>query len=322
MPTSRTRPVIPPTPTPELEQAIYSAYQSGAKSWKDVNRQLVQQNSDWLFGSKTAFYKTCSIMKIPGSRKGALNPEQLNVEIRNLDGIHKTRGYRGVTHALSLKGLVVTRNAVYRQLQMIDPQGLQNRSRGSRRLRRFPIISAGPNEQWSMDGHDKLAMWGFGIYGIRDVYSGFLLALHAFPSNRLAANVHWLFLETILEQKGYPIQVASDRGSEMGQISETQFLLRQTYSTPELDDVPPHICLKSLRNITIERQWVHVRKEVVDLILEKIQEGLERGFVWTNPAHRMSPSITPFGFADSPQNPIHLVDVDKISSKAQRSLGE
>ncbi|EIW70460.1 hypothetical protein TREMEDRAFT_29091 [Tremella mesenterica DSM 1558] len=169
---------------------------------------------------------------------------------------------------------------------MIDPQGLQNRSRGSRRLRRFPIISAGPNEQWSMDGHDKLAMWGFGIYGIRDVYSGFLLALHAFPSNRLAANVHWLFLETILEQKGYPIQVASDRGSEMGQISETQFLLRQTYSTPELDDVPPHICLKSLRNITIERQWVHVRKEVVDLILEKIQEGLERGFVWTNPAHR------------------------------------
>lgn len=53
-----------------------------------------------------------------------------------------------------------------------------------------------------MDGHDKLSSWSFGIYGIRDVWSGKLLALHAFKSNRIEVNTHWLYLRTLLQAGG------------------------------------------------------------------------------------------------------------------------
>ena len=88
-------------------------------------------------------------------------------------------------------------------MKNIDPEGVEKRKLGqSKNLHRFPIVSLGPDEQWSMDGHDKLSKQGFGIYGIRDVFSGKILALEAFPSNRLANNVHWLYLRTVLQAGG------------------------------------------------------------------------------------------------------------------------
>lgn len=87
-------------------------------------------------------------------------------------------------------------------LKAIDSREVELRTLGSKRIRRFPITSRGPNEQWSCDGHDKLERLGFGIYGIRDVYSGYIISMEVLPSNRLAKNIQWVYVTAVLRHNG------------------------------------------------------------------------------------------------------------------------
>jgi len=83
-----------------------------------------------------------------------------------------------------------------------DPESLAQRRPGAAKIHRTQLFSAGPNEQWSIDGHDKLSAYGFGIYGIRDVYSGRFLALKAMPSNRTLVNAVWVYMDTVCKLGG------------------------------------------------------------------------------------------------------------------------
>lgn len=118
-----------------------------------------------------------------------------------------------------------------------NPEGVASRRPGTKKIMRSPILSIGPNEQWSIDGHDKLNSFGIGIWGIRDVYSGLMLAMQAMPSNRRANDVHCVYLNAVIKAKGelalrssitsgFPMQLASDRGSEIGEVVASQTAFR------------------------------------------------------------------------------------------------
>jgi len=93
-------------------------------------------------------------------------------------------------------------NAVHRSLSTFD-DAITRRRPGSKHIHRSPIISHGPNEQWSGDGHDKgVNVPGLAVYGWRDVYSGKFLAARFMPSNRLMVNVHWFFLDLVCSLGG------------------------------------------------------------------------------------------------------------------------
>ena len=53
-----------------------------------------------------------------------------------------------------------------------------------------------------MDGHDKLNSAGFGIYGIRDKFSGNHLHYKVLPSNRYASVVGVVFLQCAKKRGG------------------------------------------------------------------------------------------------------------------------
>ncbi|EIW68671.1 hypothetical protein TREMEDRAFT_22270, partial [Tremella mesenterica DSM 1558] len=176
---------------------------------------------------------------------------------------------------------------VYKAMKEYAPEGLQSRRPGSKKVARFPIISVGPNEQWSIDGHDKLSSYGIGIYGIRDVYSGRLLALQAMPSNRQSEDVHCIFVDTVLKVTGFPLQIASDRGSEIGEVVASQVAFRSTYSPVPADEVFPYKLLKSTHNITIERSWRNVRENVVDQVKLALYSAYSSGLVHDgDPVHQ------------------------------------
>lgn len=84
-------------------------------------------------------------------------------------------------------------------MQNYEPEGFAGRVPGKKVIHRTPLVSLGPDEEWSMDGHDKLAKAGFGIYGIRDKFSGRFLHYRVVPSNRYAAVVGILFLECVVK---------------------------------------------------------------------------------------------------------------------------
>lgn len=81
------------------------------------------------------------------------------------------------------------------------PEGFLRRHPRHSKIVRTPLTSLGPNDEWSADGHDKLASVGIAIYGFRDKASGYWLSLRVVPNNRLNIVIMYLYL-SLIEEKG------------------------------------------------------------------------------------------------------------------------
>lgn len=82
------------------------------------------------------------------------------------------------------------------------PEGFLLRHPTAKKIHRVPLVSAGPNEKWSGDGHDKLNKLGLGIYGIRDFATGKWLDIWALPDNRNGKAIGYLYLSLVEELGG------------------------------------------------------------------------------------------------------------------------
>jgi hypothetical protein len=86
--------------------------------------------------------------------------------------------------------------------RQLDPEAAAMRSPLARKLQRVPLTSAGPNEVWCCDGHDKLCRFGFAIWGVRDKFSRKWLGLWVLPNNRIGVVVAYLWLSLVRDLGG------------------------------------------------------------------------------------------------------------------------
>ena len=82
------------------------------------------------------------------------------------------------------------------------PEGFSRRHPEATKVHRVPLMSLGPNDEWSGDGHDKLCKIGMAIYGIRDKVSGMWLGLWVVPNNCLNIVIAYLYLSLVEECGG------------------------------------------------------------------------------------------------------------------------
>src|SRR2546421_2800428 len=80
----------------------------------------------------------------------------------------------------------------------------------------------GPNQVWSIDGHDKLSAYRFQIYGIIDTYSHKILGMFIRLSNCTQITVLKYYLHTI-KKFGVPKAIHADKGVETVLLAATQF---------------------------------------------------------------------------------------------------
>lgn len=72
-------------------------------------------------------------------------------------------------------------------LKVLEPQVLASRQPGAKHYHRHGLHSIGPNEEWSVDGHDKIVnSMGIGIWGVVDKFSRLVISYFALPNNRRA----------------------------------------------------------------------------------------------------------------------------------------
>lgn len=84
-----------------------------------------------------------------------------------------------------------------------NPDLVKARHPVTRKAHKHGIFSAGPNEEWCVDGHEKiLPSMGIGIYGIVDKFSRMELGLAAAPNVRDGNLPVVLYLRTVKERKG------------------------------------------------------------------------------------------------------------------------
>lgn len=109
-------------------------------------------------------------------------------------------------------------------MKVHQPEGFEHRDPVAKKIQRKPLTAAGPNHEWSGDGHEKLAALGFPVWGIRDKWSGKWLGLWCVPSARHKVVVAYLFLSLVHELGGtLPI------------LPDTQILNPHRYSNPNDD---------------------------------------------------------------------------------------
>ena len=107
-------------------------------------------------------------------------------------------------------------------MKQLDLVGLARRTNDLNR-KRGEYIVPGPNFIWSIDGHDKLAEWGFQIYGGIDAYARRIIWIYAGISNRTSQSVLRQYLTTCSTLGFQPKIVRSDRGKETLLAAEVHF---------------------------------------------------------------------------------------------------
>ena len=118
-----------------------------------------------------------------GRRRNRTDPGEVIETIeRELSGSGSTIGYRLMTQRLVQEhGLSIDKEFVRQLLKILDPEGVETRSK--HQLRRREYKAEGPNHLWHIDGYDKLKPFGFGIHGAIDGYSRRIMWLEVGPSN-------------------------------------------------------------------------------------------------------------------------------------------
>ena len=160
----------------------------------------------------------------------------------------------GYTHTWTRQHIdeFVSAKDVRRILRVVDRTGVEARRRDQRR-HRIRYMVKGPNRVWSVDGHDKLAAYGFQIYGIIDAFSRMIIGVYIGISNRTQVAVLAFFLRCV-RHHGIPKLVRSDKGMETLLMCVAQVALRRAFK-PALPFKKAYTFGPSTKNQRIEAWW-------------------------------------------------------------------
>lgn len=185
-------------------------------------------------------------------------------------------GYKWMHLKCLQNNIVTTQNIVRLLLQIIDPTGVEIRTR--KRLRRRQYKNKGPNFLWHMDCYDKLKPYGICISGCIDGFSRKVLWLKASNNSNDPKIIAGYFIETISDLGGTPLTVRADLGTENGVVHQLQTFLRdQSIDSNIHTNLPPFIYGTSTTNQRIEAWWSILRKHHSQFYINLFQELKENG---------------------------------------------
>ncbi|KAK7434314.1 hypothetical protein VKT23_020264 [Stygiomarasmius scandens] len=126
--------------------------------------------------------------------------------------------------------------------------------------------------------HDKLYSIGFPIWAVVDDATGKYLDAWVVPSNRLATIVAYCFLSLVVKYGGIPVQFTTDCGSETSMLYGLVNALREIFHPDcPIDQLPAHVYLRSVHNISIERSWLRLRLDFGDNAIIFFRKGIDDG---------------------------------------------
>lgn len=194
-------------------------------------------------------------------------------EVQNTSGA--CFGYRLMHQKLRSKGYVVDRETVRIALKILDPDGVEQRSR--HKLKRRQYISAGPNYTWHLDGYDKLKPYGFPIHGATDGYSRKILWLKVGSTNNDPKVTASYFLECVKELTLIPRLVRADHGTENIVICGLQRFFRRSCNDSHAG-TKSFLYGTSTSNQRIESWWSILRKSRATWWINFFKDMVDEGY--------------------------------------------
>jgi len=227
------------------ESTIKYYYRSGFE-YKEILLHL-QKRHGYVISKRTLLRRLESYGLF---RRGHQVPDNNYQNVRRrleeiINGPGSCGGYRTVWHTLQMEGLQVPRNVVASLLKELDPEGTEFRK--ARRLQRREYHNPGPNYAWHIDGYDKAKPWGFSIHGGIDGFSRKILWLKVCRSNKSPDVIAHMYLNSIVNVGGCPVELITDLGTENAIVAAIQSYFREN---PDA-----HRYVPSPRNQRIESWW-------------------------------------------------------------------
>ncbi|KAJ7647950.1 hypothetical protein FB45DRAFT_975407 [Roridomyces roridus] len=210
------------------------------------------------------------------------------------DDANKFRGAATIARNLALSGFCIPRQIIRETMLLNDPDGVEARYPGYRKIKRTQLKAHGTWQEIHCDGHEKLGalalqMGGVGlpIYGMKDKWGGGILYLSVIPDDRHADAVGHLFLDFIEQYGAIPQQTTVDKGSETGHMYAIVTGLKSSYA-PKIDLIryPAFVAVRSVNNTPIEGLWRWFQEQVGKNLYIQVTKGRDEGiFNPNNPIH-------------------------------------
>lgn len=183
-------------------------------------------------------------------------------------------GYRWVHLKCLQHGLNVDKETVRLILQVVDPEGVQHRTR--RRLRRRRYQVPGPNYMWHLDSYDKLKPYGICLNGCIDGFSRLVVWVEAYHNNSDPRLVAGYFIANVRLREGTPTIVRADLGTENSYVKRMQPFLRRM-GNDAFAGARSFLQGSSHHNQRIEGWWSFLRKHCIQYWMNVFSQLKEDG---------------------------------------------
>ncbi|KAI6113609.1 hypothetical protein EDD16DRAFT_1693689 [Pisolithus croceorrhizus] len=151
------------------------------------------------------------------------------------------------------------------------------RQRKARRLQRRRFWAAGVNDLWAVDQHNKWNRFGLALHTGVELFSGKILWIHIWHSNRNPQLILTYYLDVVEELGFIPLVTQSDPRSENFGIANAQTMLRQWHD-PALEGTLQHRWMQSRKNIKPEIMWSQLRRRFTPGFESLRDEGVNQGW--------------------------------------------
>ncbi|KAG1758695.1 hypothetical protein EDD22DRAFT_956604 [Suillus occidentalis] len=169
------------------------------------------------------------------------------------------------------KNMSVAKSVMMSYFAAYEPELV--RQRKVRQLKQKRFWAAGVNDLFAVDQHDKWLRFGLGLHTGVEPFSGRIMWIRVWHSNRNPQLILSYYLDTIAELGHMPLITQSDLGTENYGIANAQTLLRQRYD-PTLQGTLQHRWMCTKKNVMPEITWSQLRRRFTPGFETLLDEGV------------------------------------------------
>ncbi|KAG2739204.1 hypothetical protein P692DRAFT_20757479, partial [Suillus brevipes Sb2] len=228
----------------------------------------------------TKFLKIREGMGLRRTRQQNHSIETIRDTMTNLRAMYPNAGAREVVSLLFHEwDMSVPRSIVISYFHEYEPELV--RQRKANRLRRKRFWAAGVNDLFAVDQHDKWLRYGLGLHTGIEPFSGRIMWMRVWHSNRNPQLILSYYLDTLETLGHMPMVTQSDPGSENYGIANAHTMLRQWHD-PALQGSLQHQWMRTKKNVMPEITWSQMRRRFTPGFETLLDRGVTSGWYDTN----------------------------------------
>ncbi|KAI5991633.1 hypothetical protein EDD15DRAFT_2448524 [Pisolithus albus] len=240
----------------------------------DELRKLIDTNQYGI--GLTKFIQIRKEMGLIRTRQQGHTPESIRDAMVELRAIYPKAGAREMISLLHHeRRMSVSRSVIREYFATYEPHLI--RQRKARRLQRRRFWAAGVNDLWAVDQHDKWNRFGLALHTGIEPFSGRILWIRIWHSNRNPQLILSYYLDVVEELGFIPLVTQSDPGSENFGIANAQTMLRQWHDSA-LEGTLQHRWMRTRKNIKPEIMWSQLRRRFTPGFESLLDDGVHQGW--------------------------------------------